>query len=391
MAAKSRTDSPAPKARASPSSPAKDEASKPKVAPRPAPGRTPLFNAVAATAVLASFVVAFLTQDMVREACRPAYEYLEFSRPAYVLLFLGLLAMPEPSPFVILLSALVTFCPPSETWTWMMGRFSDAFKDQGMDKAAPIIAMLTGVFVVFYWANGLLLLALEHYFPQLLDGYRIQKELKAHSRPSTGKLFRNVLLNTCLVPFMGLFYGMLVQTRILTPKPTDHDIPGPLEMLCLILIGVVTNEIMFFYGHWLLHANKFLYAQVHKVHHEFKAPCALAAVYCHPIELFISDFLPLGAAVALWTTNLYYGAVFTTFAVLGTQTHHCGIRWPWIAGHGHQPDFHDYHHEMFDCNYGNIGFLDALHGTNRGSRKHPAGLSGDKSASGQPKEAAKVA
>ena len=29
----------------------------------------------------------------------------------------------------------------------------------------------------------------------------------------------------------------------------------------------------------------------------------------------------------------------------------------------HQPKFHDLHHEFFNGNYGNVGFLDWLHGT----------------------------
>lgn len=29
----------------------------------------------------------------------------------------------------------------------------------------------------------------------------------------------------------------------------------------------------------------------------------------------------------------------------------------------HRPQFHDYHHAKFSCNYGNLGWLDAIHGT----------------------------
>ena len=50
-------------------------------------------------------------------------------------------------------------------------------------------------------------------------------------------------------------------------------------------------------------------------------------------------------------------------ACLGTQTHHSGYRLPWIAGFDEQPEFHDFHHMRFNCCYGNIGWLDALHGT----------------------------
>ena len=67
--------------------------------------------------------------------------------------------------------------------------------------------------------------------------------------------------------------------------------------------------------------------------------------------------------------NVIYGAPLTdcsrlppraAFAVLGTQTHHCGYRWPWTPGFDHQPDFHDFHHEKFNTNYGLTGWCDAL-------------------------------
>lgn len=267
------------------------------------------------------------------------------------------MAMPEPSPFVAVFSVLVIFYPPHATWAWIMSSLEDYQK---------VVWMMTSVFVVVYWVNGLFLLALEHFCSKWLDTYRIQKELKSHSRPPMGKLIRNVAINTSLVPLIALVIGLN-----LTFQQSDFTIPGPFEIFLSAIVGVITNEILFFYGHWMFHANKFLYGHIHKVHHQFKSPCALAAVYCHPVELVVSDFVPLAAGICLFNTNLYSAAVFTAFAVMGTQTHHCGIRWPWIAGHGNQPDFHDYHHEKFDCNYGNIGFLDALHGTGEGSRKHP--------------------
>lgn len=43
-------------------------------------------------------------------------------------------------------------------------------------------------------------------------------------------------------------------------------------------------------------------------------------------------------------------------AIIGTQVHHCGYRFPWHFDH--QPNFHDLHHEKFKVNYGLLGFLD---------------------------------
>lgn len=315
-----------------------------------------IFNAVATTAVFGCMAAACAFQGYARTAFDPIFQAIEYSSFAYILAFVGYMAMPEPSPVVALISALAVFSPPREAWIWVMSKLEDYQK---------VVWMMTSVFVVTYWTNGLLLMALDHFFAKRLDRYRIQKVVKGSSRPSTAKLIRNLIINTCMVPLIALVIGLCV-----TFEPKDFEIPGPFEMFLSTLAGVLTNEILFFYGHWLLHSN-YLYGRIHKVHHEFKSPCALAAIYCHPVELVISDFIPLASGIICFNHNLYAAAVFTTFAVLGTQTHHCGFRWPWIPGHANQPDFHDYHHEKFNCNYGSMGFLDALHGTSMGSRHHP--------------------
>lgn len=269
------------------------------------------------------------------------------------------MAMPEPSPFVAVISALAVFSPPREAWPRLLNSLEDYQK---------VVGMMTGVFVVVYWTNGLFLMAMEYFFSHHLESIRIQKDgaKSTVKRPPTGKLIRNLIVNSCVVPLISLAIGLTVKFQ-----PKDFLIPGPFEIFVSTIAAVLMNEITFFYGHWLMHANKFLYGRIHKVHHEFKSPCALAAIYCHPVELVVSDFGPLAAGILLFNRNLYFATVFMGFAVMGTQTHHCGFRWPWIPGHGNQPDFHDYHHERFNCNYGNMGFMDALHGTGAGSRRHP--------------------
>lgn len=128
-----------------------------------------------------------------------------------------------------------------------------------------------------------------------------------------------------------------------------------MERFAHIVVSVVMDEVIFFYGHWWLHTNKtrwFSYRRVHKIHHEFTSPVGLTASYCHPLEMVISNILPLSAGVFLCGSHLYLAICWATFAVLGTQTHHCGYRWPWAPGFDHQPDFHDFHHQKFNVNYG---------------------------------------
>merc|ERR1712000_49557 len=93
------------------------------------------------------------------------------------------------------------------------------------------------------------------------------------------------------------------------------------------------------------------------------APCALAAIYSHPLEFLICDILPLGSGLFVMGSNIFVMITFVFFAIVGTQNHHCGFRFPHVPTGDHQPDFHDEHHEKFTGNYGNTGLLDVFHGT----------------------------
>jgi len=332
--------------------------------------RTFWFHAIAGAAVIGSLVACVACQSYVRRLVAPLSDMVEETLAARICLFVILSKAPEPSPFVIGLAALVAFNPPTEIWRHYVTSLVPKLTITPLGDTGNLLGFGLPMFIAFvtvYWGNGLLLLMLEQKLcPEWVARYRIQN-LKPSSRPEIQKVLRNVGFTTCcilpvVVPVLGLF------TRI------QPELPGPWEMFCYVMFSIISNEILFFYGHWLMHANKFLYTHVHKVHHEFKAPCALAAIYCHPFEFLVSDIFPLAFGIASLNGNSYTGLVWTIFAVMGTQTHHCGIRWPWIDffsfNQEAQPNYHDFHHEHFSVNYGALGWLDKLHGTGWDGKLH---------------------
>ena len=124
-----------------------------------------------------------------------------------------------------------------------------------------------------------------------------------------------------------------------------------------------SRQVAFYYLHRMMH-HPALYKRFHKVHHEWKAPIALAASYAHPVEHALNNVLPLWLGPVVCHSHLATTYLWFAVAVVGTQLHHCGYRFwfahlPW----DHQPNFHDFHHENFSGNYGLLTLLDRLHGT----------------------------
>eukprot|EP00927_Polykrikos_kofoidii_P042433 TRINITY_DN3637_c0_g1_i2.p1 TRINITY_DN3637_c0_g1~~TRINITY_DN3637_c0_g1_i2.p1 ORF type:complete len:365 (-),score=42.77 TRINITY_DN3637_c0_g1_i2:142-1155(-) len=303
---------------------------------------------VASTVIAFSYILPFLKTQLA-----PIFNFVEHTIAGRIMLFVLLVSTPEPSPIVVLLAAFIVFYPLHDLWQ----RFSYGMTFSGLCYLwAPLVINIT------YWSNGLLLFALEAHFSDLLNAFRIQST-KRFDTSKFWKLVTTVGINFFLVmPFVSTLAYVLILgggggLRI------EPELPGPLEMFLHMIYYLLWNEVLFFYGHWMMHANTWLYRKVHKIHHEFTAPCALAAIYCHPVEFVISDFIPLGVGCFLLNSHAFTFCVWCVFAVLGTQTHHCGFRWPWIASWDHQPNFHDMHHQRFTVNFGQFGFLDTLHDT----------------------------
>lgn len=280
------------------------------------------------------------------------------------------------SGLLIIISVLTIIAAFKNTLTWLLQRLwgdSSDFWQAQWDRLLDVIGDDLFTLSVYgttiytfavYWIIGAIYTTMDiTNKPAALRKYKIQAGTNEPVDPKRlMKVIGWVLFNQTVVT-MPLAYANyhLMLWRGSTPV---RVLPSFHSVLVQLAVNIITVEIGFYYCHRLLH-SPYLYRFIHKRHHEWTAPIAVTAAYCHPIEHIFSNVLPLFLGPLIMGSHLATIWLWLTLSIMITLNDHSGYHLPFYPS----PEPHDFHHLKFNQCYGVIGVLDSIHGTDVMFRK----------------------
>lgn len=230
---------------------------------------------------------------------------------------------------------------------------------------SPVTVEFAGsilVQTVAFWLPVSFFTALDLLGPARVPWAKIQSSSKQPDIAAVKKGFANCLLNQFLTSAIHLSTLYLLQrfttrTTIFAVEPT---LPSWGVVLKHFTLCTVLQEIIFYHAHRTLHTPT-LYRRIHKKHHEFTTPIALAALYAHPLEYIASNILPVVLPPVIVGAHITTFWVMLAGALAEAVISHSGYYLPPVLGW--TMIVHDLHHELSGGNFGIIGLCDWVHGT----------------------------
>lgn len=209
----------------------------------------------------------------------------------------------------------------------------------GEDNDIGLVIGLSSTLYIIYWILGSIFMLWDvTKKPEFLKQYRIQ--LRENDPVDTDKLKKTakiVFINQIVIGIPMLWLTMQIAKR--QSSLNVRDVPSFLRLIVDVSCYSWIHEIMFYCSHRMLH-HKWFYKRFHKQHHEWKAPMAIAALYCHPLEQVLCNFLPSAAGFLVMRSTIASGSIWLAITAVKTLHEHSGYHLPFVLN----AEFHDYHH-----------------------------------------------
>ncbi|PLB54518.1 sterol desaturase [Aspergillus steynii IBT 23096] len=218
--------------------------------------------------------------------------------------------------------------------------------------AAIILVQIVGFLIPasFY-------LLIDTLFPKFSQRHKIQDARRQPTRQQILHCVKVTLFNhVWSVALAGLMLSFTGLDHAITNL--DPIVPPFKTFLVDFAFGLLAREISFYYVHRALH-HPSVYVYIHKMHHKYTAPVAFAAEYAHPVEHLLANVLPITLPLYLKGAHMLSLMAFVLFELWEAAADHSGYDFLKLP----PAEIHDLHHEKFRVNYGTIGLMDWIHGT----------------------------
>jgi fatty acid hydroxylase domain-containing protein 2 len=213
--------------------------------------------------------------------------------------------------------------------------------------------------ILYHWILGGIFLVFDlTQWPKCLKKYKIQP---GTNEPVNLKNLRAaifvIICNQFFINYGSVFFVVGFLNYFQLWDLVKLNVPSFVKFYLDLIGCCIIYEIIFYYNHRLLH-HKWIYKYIHKIHHRWKAPIALASQYCHPFEHFFCNVVPMAGFIIL-QTEVCTALFFNLYIITHTIFEHCGLHLPFMQS----PEVHDYHHKTFNECFSTNGLMDQLHGT----------------------------
>lgn len=130
-----------------------------------------------------------------------------------------------------------------------------------------------------------------------------------------------------------------------------------IHIIFKFILSYIVTELWFYHTHIFAH-HPSIYKHLHKLHHKFKHPYALTALFCTGYEAIIINTFAGGLGPVLFQMETPYIYFWFVIISINATVTHSGYKISYLFD-----GTHDLHHTDFNCNYGTSIYLDKLYGT----------------------------